>query len=341
MTTRRLSLRIPGAVARVIAALVAAALAVLIAVSVAAAEGDFRPVLQPVDYDGSYFNLEFEPGQTRELTVEVGNEGSALTAVRTYAADAYTIINGGFGVRLHGEPRSSATLWLDYADETVELPAGRSVERTFRVSVPTTAGPGEYITSIVVENRDPILGTGEISINQVLRQAMAVVVTVPGPKEPGLAIGTATHVLAADRSFVRIGLQNTGNVRLQPAAEIRITDSAGREVAEAPIAMDSFYAFTDTFLELALAMRLAPGTYLVDVVVIDEATGVRAGANDLPLIVEAPAPAAGSALPPIVGEIIDAIDGGVPLVPLAVIAVLLAAAIAVVLTVRTVGRRRR
>jgi hypothetical protein len=51
-----------------------------------AAGADFRPVLVPIDQGGAaYFDLELEPGETQELQVEIGNEGSALTPVRAYA----------------------------------------------------------------------------------------------------------------------------------------------------------------------------------------------------------------------------------------------------------------
>src|SRR4051812_9477393 len=68
--------------------------------------------IRPIDYEG-YFTLEMKPGEKKKLTVELGNYGTQSVKARTYAADVYTLINGGFGVRLDGEATSGTTLWLD------------------------------------------------------------------------------------------------------------------------------------------------------------------------------------------------------------------------------------
>jgi hypothetical protein len=68
----------------------------------AAADDGKQPVnlsLKPVDQPGSYFSLTIDPGQSRQLKVELGNHGAEAIAARTYAADAYSLIGGGFGAK--------------------------------------------------------------------------------------------------------------------------------------------------------------------------------------------------------------------------------------------------
>lgn len=247
-----------------------------------------RLVLRPVGQTGSYFDLTIRPGQTRSLSVEVANAGDAPVAARTYAADVYTIINGGFGGRLRGESQTGTTRWLDYSTEVLQLPAGKGVHRAFTVTVPADAMPGEYITSLVVENDKPLQSGGAVSLDQIVRQAVAVVVTVPGQRSPGLAIGVATHKVVAGRSIVSVAVQNTGNVRLKPLVTFTLLDAAGVQVSQASARMDTFYAHTDTFVEIPLAALLLPGTYTVRLSLADASQGVSTDKGAIALVVEAP-----------------------------------------------------
>ncbi len=201
------------------------------------------------------------PGETRSLEIDIGNAGTAELAARTYAADVYTIINGGFGARLRDDPQTDTTRWLSYPTQVLRLAAGAGVRRTFAVAVPTDAAPGEYITSLVLENDQPIRGSGAVGLDQVVRQAVAVVVTVPGPRSPGLAIGRASHKVVAGRSVVSIGVENTGNVRLKPLVTFALVDTTGTEISHSTMRMDTFYAHTQTSVEMQLAELLPPGTY--------------------------------------------------------------------------------
>ena len=257
--------------------------------------GEGRLALRSVGQAGSFFDLSMRPGETRTLRVEIANTGDASLAARTYAADVYTIVNGGFGGRLRGEPRTGTTRWLEYATAVLQLPAGQSVRRSFAVTVPADAGPGEYITSIVLENDQAIRTEGSVVLDQVIRQAIAVVVTVPGPRSPGLAIGTASHKVVAGRSVVSVAVENTGNVRLKPDVDLTLFDASGAEVSHASVQMDTFYARTDTFVEVPLASLLLPGTYTVRLGLVDPDSTVRADAGSLTFAVDAPVESAGPA----------------------------------------------
>jgi hypothetical protein len=246
-----------------------------------------RLALLPIDQPGSYFDLTMRPGQTRSIEVEISNPGDAAIDARTYAADVYTIINGGFGARLRGEPQTGMTRWLDYATEVVGLRSGERDREAFTVAVPADAEPGEYITSIVLENDKPIPGSGSVTVDQIVRQAVAVVVTVPGKRAPALAIGEATHKVVAGRSVVSVAVENRGNVRLKPLIDVVLLDRAGNKVSEARIQMDTFYAHTDSFVEVALDALLVPGDYTVRVTT-PGTEGLEAGTRDISLVVEAP-----------------------------------------------------
>lgn len=239
--------------------------------------------IKPVGQTGSFFDLTMAPGERRDLAVELTNHGEATVTARTYRADVYTIINGGFGARLRPDPDTGPTLWVDYPEDVLQLAAGTTVKRTFSLTVPRDAKPGEHIAGLVIENESPVRGSGSVAVDQVVRQAIAVVVTVPGPPRPALEIKEAKHALAGGASVVAVEVANTGNVRLRPAGEVVVTDSAGREISRTKVNMESFYAGTTTSVEASQQRLLEPGRYSVRVAL--DYQGGRAEAGSLVLTV--------------------------------------------------------
>lgn len=241
--------------------------------------------IAPVGASGPFFDLTMEPGERLEFSVRLENFGTTKARARTYAADGYTILNGGFGAKLADEPISGTTKWLDYEADVIELESGSAVERGFAVSVPEKTKPGEYITSLAIENADPIQGTGGVTINQITRQVVAVSITVPGPQNPKLKITGATYELLPSYAHVLVALNNNGNVRLKPSGEVVVRDSADTEVTRYSLAMDSFYAHTKTAIEVILLQPLEPGDYMVSVKLTDEERELTVEETSLPLTV--------------------------------------------------------
>lgn len=274
-----------------------------------AAEQPVQLSAKPVDQPGQYYDLTLEPGQTRELEIALGNHGKTPIAARTYAADVYTIINGGFGADLRDQKAAGTTTWLDYPTQVLDLQPDRATVRTFSLTVPKGTPAGEYVTSVVLENDAPIKGSGGVALDQVVRQAVAVAVRVPGPWQPGLAIGSASHKIAAERSVVAVEVSNTGNRRLTPPATLVLHDETGAVVSEATVAMDSFYAGTDTKVEITLATILQPGAYTVDLTLDDDEHDAHAAADGLALTVAAPAAAAGTP-PSVARQVVDVLQAG-------------------------------
>ena len=308
--------------------------------AVLAKDGPVMLALRPIGQAGSFFDLTMRPGETRTFSVEIANVGGVALAARTYAADVYTIINGGFGGRLRDEPQSGMTKWLSYPTDVLQLPAGKHVRRSLTVSVPADAGSGEYIAGLVLENDQPIPGAGTVAINQIVRQAVAVVVTVPGQRSPALVIGAATHKVVAGKSIVSVAVANTGNVRLKPIVGFTLFDAAGAQVSRATVPMDTFYSHTDTFVEVPLAALLLPGTYTVHLTAEDAAQGVRVDQRTVAFVVEAaPETVPGAGLVPDLTQVIQsAAEGQVPLAVL--VGGLVAAVLLGILVAWFVLRRR-
>lgn len=230
-----------------------------------------------------FFELSMAPGERRELAVELVNRGDGPVTAVSYPAEVYTIVNGGFGARLRGEHSGGVSSWLRYSTDVLELGPGSGITRTFTVAVPPGTSPGEYIASVVIENRDPVKGSGAVALDQVVRQAVAVAITVPGPAQSGLGIGGARHVAVGGRSIVAVGVENTGKLRLRPAGELVVSDASGRALSRSRVTMDSFYAGTATQVEVPLDRLLEPGRYLVSLSLADPERGASAAKESIPL----------------------------------------------------------
>ncbi|CAN5674300.1 hypothetical protein BH09CHL1_BH09CHL1_06550 [soil metagenome] len=242
-------------------------------------------ILAPSSQDGTYIAATIKSGESQEFTIALGNAGMSSTPSRTFVADAYTLTNGGFGVNNDGEALTGATTWIDYPAEFLELKAGEQIERTLTVSVPADAAPGQYISGLVLQTAEPVSVAGTEMLKQVIRKAIAVFITVPGPTTPELTIGDASIKQSGSSNSILIGLSNTGNVLLRPTGTVTLTTDTGDFIVSAPISMGSFYAGTSTNIEIPVPIALVAGEYKVAVELMDVENGVEVSQPALALTV--------------------------------------------------------
>jgi hypothetical protein len=326
---------------RVLAGLIGALLLSVVGISGVLAD-EVKLILLPVGQPGPYFDVTMSPGERRAFEVSVGDAAGDPVAVRTYAADVYTIVNGGFGGRLRDEASTGMTSWVAYPTETLQLQAGQTVHRPFTITVPLDARPGEYIASLVLENEKPIHADGTFTVDQFVRQAVAVVVTVPGPRSPKLVIGAASQEVVAGRSIVSIAVANPGNVRLKPAVGFTLFNATGAQISQTSLQMDTFYARTDTSVEVPLAALLLPGAYTIRLSLDDPEQGARAEAAAIPLVVVAPVVTAqGEGAPPELAAVDQSAAPGPQRPPTELVAMVGALLATMVIGSLLLGRMRR
>jgi hypothetical protein len=247
----------------------------LVAAPVAVAGAAPRLGLTPVGLPGTYFALTLVPGEHRQIEVEAANFGPDPTLARTYAANVYSIVNGGFGAGLFGEGISGTTTWLSYPTQEFTLAPQGALRVPFMVSVPGGTPPGEYITALVIESTETLQGSGPLTLNQVNRSAIAVAIDVPGSRQPSLSIGLVQHKSVGGHSILSFEVDNPGNVHLRPAGAFRLLDAGGSQIEARSVVMDAFYAGTRTLLEASLADALPPGDYCAELSLTDPVTGVH------------------------------------------------------------------
>jgi hypothetical protein len=276
--------RQPSFVRTVAGAQVAALLFVLLAVSAGADEESVQLGIEAVDSDFEWFELVMEPGESTDLTVRFSNRGTVATGASVYPADVRTIRGGGMGMAEMNQPRTGPTEWLDFEDEEFDLEPGDVEERSFTVTVPDDVDPGEYITSIVIQNTEPIdIGEDDGRFDQTVRQGLAIAIEIPGEREAGMEIIDTQHIEAGERSIVEVYLENTGLAHLRPAGTFALADTDGEILAESSISLDTFYSGTETVIEITFSDRLPEDEFLIQVSLEDEQTGASVQADDIPL----------------------------------------------------------
>jgi hypothetical protein len=243
-------------------------------------------VLSPTDttpQENGYLSIEIEPGGSQEVAVVFGLTVGDKQEVSVYKADVFTAPNGGFGARNLGDPATGPTTWLDFETTTHTFAVGEGIERTFTIAVPSDTAPGEYVTSLVIQNAEPLPIPNSQMFDQTIRLALPVLITVPGPLQDDVELGDPTLVVDIDALRLVVPITNSGNTIVKPMGAIVLTDpDSGDVLITAPVEMGSVYAGHETTIEIVIRNDLRPGDVNLDVAV--DAGDAHAERNDVALV---------------------------------------------------------
>lgn len=238
-------------------------------------------VIRPLEgNDGDFFTLEAEAGTTHELTVVLGNADDEPLELLTYVNDAIPMTNGGFAIADPEVPATGTATWIDYPSEVYEFAPEEGVERTFTVTIPEDAEPGQYIAGISLQTAEPLEVEGSDFFNQIIRKTIAVFIIVPGEQVPAYDLGEPEVVPGARRAQITVPVTNTGNVLVKPQGELTLSNQDGVTVLTAPIAMGSVYAGTTAPLSVSVPSSVPTGDYTLSVDLTDAETGVAVSIAD-------------------------------------------------------------
>jgi hypothetical protein len=296
--------------------------------------------LVALEQNGPFFDATIAAGDSQTFEVDRVNLNDAAVEARTYVGVVSTIVNGGFGAADSTAAVSGASTWVDYPAGLFTLEAQERNTAAFTVTVPADTAPGQYVSSIVLENAVAEAGTGTVALDRVVRQAVAISIRVPGELEPTFSLGRASLGLTAGNTVVYVATENGGNQHLKPEGTMTLADATGAVIHTTPITMGTFYAATPTTVAVALGSQLAPGDYTLSLELTDPPTGVSASLVDVPLSIAEPDlfDQATEFLAPITNLLPP---GFTPLLIGLLIAGLLGLIAAIILGIRHLRRRRR
>jgi hypothetical protein len=204
-----------------------------------------RPASGP---DLSYFKLSLKPAQAGTAgAIELRNPSRRrLRAVLT-AVDGKTINTLGSTYGRPGSRAHGSTPWLRFGRRTITLSPGRSAAVPVSVLVPRTARPGDYLSGISIEaldQRPRRARGGGVSIASVVRYAIGVEVSLPGPRHPLIQFtGAKLQRQPAGLSFQLLA-RNSGNVVLQGVRGAVRIRRAGHTVLSRQIPAGTFVTGT-------------------------------------------------------------------------------------------------
>jgi len=192
---------------------------------------------RPPDYIG----LVASPGHDYRESVSVINYAPTATRFRLYAADAYTLKNGGgFAVEGMNATPHQVGAWVSPLPKVITVAARKQLNIAFTIHVPANAAPGVHAGAIVIEDTTPqlISDDGQLRVEGYTQVFTRVYLTVTGRLSPdfevnGLAVAHPQPPLPGltHRSgLITYDVSNTGNAIISPTAQLTITGLFGSTI---------------------------------------------------------------------------------------------------------------
>jgi hypothetical protein len=187
-----------------------------------------------------WFSYTLEPGAVFGDVVAISNLGTRPIRFVIYATDVHGVKDvGGLAPQRDDEAATDVGTWIRLADTDYVVEPGTRIDVPFSVTVPADAEPGDHVGAILAidadDARSEIPDGNGTEFNVRTRVGARIYVRVSGPVTPAIQIEDMSVERDGGRATIAWDISNTGNVRLVPSAEVRITGFLGREIARLPI----------------------------------------------------------------------------------------------------------
>lgn len=178
----------------------------------------------------SIFIHTVQPGKTIEDAATVSNATERSQTIDIYGVDALATNTGSLGCEQQAEKQDMVGGWITPSKKSVTLEPHTDTEVAFAVSVPVNAEPGEHNGCLVFQPQEETsASSGNVRIRT--RQAVRVVVTVPGDLQKKLSIATF-NVINSPTQVYTLETKNVGNVSVDTRATVTLKSLFGSTVFE-------------------------------------------------------------------------------------------------------------
>jgi hypothetical protein len=196
----------------------------------------------------SYFKLSLGHGRIAQAgTIALRNPTARRLRVVLDPVAGNTIDTLGSTYGLPGSADGGPASWLRLGRRRVTLAAGATAVVPVSVDVPGNTRPGDYLAGVAVEQLGQQAKSairGGVSTASVVRYAIGVETSIPGPRHPLIQFtGARLEHQPAGLSFL-LEARNPGNVILQSVAGRAVITRGSRVVARAPLGPGTFVTGT-------------------------------------------------------------------------------------------------
>lgn len=246
------------------------------------------------------FELEMKPGTETTVVVNLDYRapGDVKEPVRIVASlNDWTLTSDGRVEYFRANSRpGSASSWLIYSPGEAAVMPGTIHQIRVTVSVPLDAAPGDHLAALIIEQRPETLKYEQNVRQMIVRYRMASVfyIKVSNLTKKGL-IEDLYAESTPDSIIVTPTLKNEGNSVVRPTASVKVLDSDGKIVAEAPD-LEPLPVLAGAALKQSVVIpkTLQPGSYTVKYR-IDFQDGAKASEGVTDLVVKPSVPQIASA----------------------------------------------
>jgi hypothetical protein len=184
---------------------------------------------------GDYFSIESRPRRTVTQYLAIRNDARRPLGIRLAAVDAKTAQLGGVAYALASEKRRRVGGWMRLATRSLTLGPRETRRVSFTLTVPAGASSGEHLGGIAVWSpvsptpaRSRRAGKARPTIVVHTRRVIAVLVRVPGPAAPLLAISGVEPAARADGAYLLIRIANRGSAMTKATGSVVLPDEGFR-----------------------------------------------------------------------------------------------------------------
>jgi Bacterial protein of unknown function (DUF916) len=215
----------------------AVAFGVLVPAASAATIGGFGA--RPAHYDANnpatraYFIRTVARGGSFTDQVIVSNTAAKPVTLRVYPVDGLTGATSGVVYGNRQDQLQGAGQWVTPVTTLVTVPASSQATVGFRVRVPKSAGTGQHLAGLALEDVHSGKSTGRFSVTEVLRTVVGIEVVVPGPSRSRLGLHSFSIAPIEGTSYpsVVVGLTNAGTNLCKPALSVSLNGPGGAQRA--------------------------------------------------------------------------------------------------------------
>jgi hypothetical protein len=175
------------------------------------------------------------PGTEKTVVYAVTNCSSTSNLrIQVLVYDWKVSTRGGLMTPKPGTYEYSASSWVEASpSEFVIKPRQTQLVRA-TYKVPTTAKPGDYLTSLLFRQRIIVPPVKERSMGQLVPQGLMGSLTYinvpPAEKKPSLESMRYVAPDGRNPARIEIAIKNDGNTHVRPKGNLQVKDSAGQTV---------------------------------------------------------------------------------------------------------------